>query len=119
MLRFVLPFCFCLIFDCHCQSQITAIARDHSCEGDVTWDVPACESAWRPHISAVFLGHAVDVRKEDVPILLEGEKALTERLHVTFEVEEGYILRLYRGSGKKCHCDVRGRPVWFPFFQGT
>lgn len=43
-----------------------------------------------PHI-AVFLGRAVDVRKEDVPILLDGEKALTERLHVTFEVEEGYI----------------------------
>ncbi len=54
-------------------------------------DVPACESAWRPHISAVFLGRAVDVRNEDVPILLDGEKAKTERLHVTFEVEEGYI----------------------------
>jgi hypothetical protein len=91
MLRFILPFCFCLIFSCHCQSQVTVIARDHSCEGDVTWDVPACESAWRPHISAVFLGRAVNVRKEDVPILLDGEKALTERLHVTFEVEEGYI----------------------------
>jgi len=91
MLRFVLPFCFCLIFSCHCQSQITAIARDHSCEGDVTWDVPACESAWRPHISAVFLGRAVDVRKEDVPILLDGEKTLTERLNVTFEVQESYV----------------------------
>jgi hypothetical protein len=39
----------------------------------------------------VFLARAVEVRKEDVPILLDGEKALTERLHVTFEVEESYI----------------------------
>jgi len=72
---------------------VTAISRDHSCEGDVpcTWDVPACESTWRPYISAVFLGRAVEVREEDVPILLDGEKVLTEKLHVTFEVEEGYI----------------------------
>jgi hypothetical protein len=91
ILRAVLGFCFCLIVDCGCQSQVTVVTRDHTCEGDVTWDVPACESAWRPHISAVFLGRAVEVRKEDVPILLDGEKALTERLHVTFEVEESYI----------------------------
>ena len=90
MLRVVLGCCVCLTLNCVCESQ-TVITRDHTCEGDVTWDVPACESAWRPHISAVFLGRAVDVQKEDVPILLDGKKALTERLHVTFQVEEGYI----------------------------
>ena len=114
MLRFVLPFCFCLIFSCHCQSQITAIARDHSCEGDVTWDVPACESAWRPHISAVFLGRAVDVRKEDVPILLDGEKALTERLNVTFEVQESYIGE----QGKKEIVTSGGDLCGYPFSKG-
>lgn len=114
MLRFVLAFCFCLIFTCHCQSQITAVARDHSCEGDATWDVPACESAWRPHISAVFLGRAVDVREEDVPILLDGEKALTERLHVSFEVEEGYI-----GVQEKSVIVTSGGDLCgFPFSKG-
>ena len=114
MLRFFLPFCFCLIFSCHCQSQITVIARDHSCEGDVTWDVPACESAWRPHISAVFLGRAIDVRKENVPILLDEEKALTERLHVTFEVEEGYI-----GVQEKSVIVTSGGDLCgFPFSKG-
>ncbi len=114
MLRFVLPFCFCLILNCHCQSQIRAIARDHSCEGDITWDVPACESAWRPHISAVFLGRAVDVRKEDVPILLDGEKALTERLHVTIEVEEGYIAVQEKSVIVTSGGDLCG----FPFSKG-
>src|SRR5215831_20324150 len=90
-LRFLLSFCFCLILNLPCRSQVTAIASRHPCEGEVTWDVPACESAWRPHISAVFLGRAVDVREEDVPILLDGEKAHTTRLHVTFEVAESYI----------------------------
>ena len=114
MLRFFLPFCFCLILSCHCQSQITVIARDHSCEGDVTWDVPACESAWRPHISAVFLGRAIDVRKENVPILLDEEKALTERLHVTFEVEEGYI-----GVQEKSVIVTSGGDLCgFPFSKG-
>lgn len=114
MLRIVLPFCFCLIFACHCQSQITVIARDHSCEGDVSWDVPACESAWRPNISAVFLGRAVDVRKEDVPILLDGEKALTERLHVSFEVEEGYVGVQEKSVSVTSGGDLCG----FPFSKG-
>jgi hypothetical protein len=70
---------------------MAVITRDHICEGDVTGDAPACESAWHPHISAVFLGRAVEVRKEDVPILLDGEKTLTERVNVTFEVQESYI----------------------------
>src|SRR5690348_12460868 len=91
MLQVVLGFCFCLTLKCSCHSQTTVITRDHTCEGDVTWNVPACESAWRPDISAVFLGRAVGVRKEDVPILLDGEKALTERMSVTFEVEESYV----------------------------
>jgi hypothetical protein len=39
----------------------------------------------------VFLGRAVRVREEDVPILLDGERALTGRQKVTFEVEESYI----------------------------
>jgi hypothetical protein len=114
-LRFVLPFWLCLIFSCRCQSQISVIASDHSCEGDVTWDVPACESAWRPHISAVFLGRAVDVREEDVPILLDGASSLTERLHVTFEVEEGYI-----GVHEKSVIVTSGGDLCgFPFSKGN
>lgn len=91
MLRFALAFCFCVTLRCNCHSQTTVIARDHKCEGGGGWDIPACERAWRPHISVVFLGRAVRVQEEDVPILLDGEKALTEKLHVTFEVEESYI----------------------------
>lgn len=114
MLRLVLPFCFCLICNCRCHSQTAVITREHTCEGDVTWDVPACESAWRPHISAVFLGRAVEVRKEDVPILLDGEKALTERLHVTFQIEEGYI-----GVQEKSVIVTSGGDLCgFPFSKG-
>jgi len=92
MLRFALAFCFCLTLSYDCHSQRTVIARDHVCEGGSGgWDVPACESAWRTDISVVFLGRAVRVQEEDVPILLDGEKALTKMLRVTFEVEEGYI----------------------------
>jgi hypothetical protein len=89
--RATLAFCFCLIVNCSCRPQFTVISRDHTCDGEATWGVPACESAWRPHISAVFLGRAIDVREEDVPILLEGEKAQTKKLRVAFQVEEGYI----------------------------
>ena len=114
MRKVALSFCFCLTCNYHCQSQITVIARDHSCEGDVTWDVPACEAAWRPHISAVFLGRAVEVRNEDVPILLDGEKALTGRLHVAFEVEEGYI-----GVQEKSVIVTSGGDLCgFPFSKG-
>jgi hypothetical protein len=110
-----LSFCFSLIFGYYCQAQATVIARDHACEGDVTWDVPACVSAWRPHISAVFLGRAVDVQKEDVPILLDGEKALTERLHVTFQVEEGYI----GVQEKRVIVTSGGDLCGFPFSKGN
>lgn len=114
MLRVVLSFCFCLTLNCRCHSQTVVITREHTCEGDVTWDVPACESAWRPHISAVFLGRAADVQKEDVPILLDGEKALTERLHVTFQVEEGYI-----GVQEKSVIVTSGGDLCgFPFSKG-
>jgi hypothetical protein len=62
----------------------------------------------------VFLGRAVDVRKEDIPILLDGEKALTERLHVTFEVEEGYI-----GVQEKSVIVTSGGDLCgFPFSKG-
>lgn len=93
---------------------MTVIPKDHTCEGDVTWDVPACESAWRPHISAVFLGRAVEVRQEDVPILLDGQKALTERLHVTFEVAESYI----GVQGKSVIVTSGGDLCGYPFSKG-
>ncbi len=38
------------------------------------WDTPACESAWQPKISAVFLGLATNVEEEGVPMILNGEK---------------------------------------------
>ena len=72
---------------------MTVIPKDHACEGDnpCTGDVPACESAWRPYVSSVFWGRVVGIREEDASILLDGKKALTEKLHVTFEVQESYI----------------------------
>jgi hypothetical protein len=116
MLRFLLGFSSCLILNCDCQSQVIPISRDHSCEGDVpcTWDVPACESAWRPYISAVFLGRAIEVREEDVPILLDGEKALTEKLHVTFDVEENYI----GAQEKSVKVTSGGDLCGYPFSKG-
>lgn len=113
MLRVVLALCFCLTLRCSCHSQ-TVITREHVCEGGGRWDVPACESAWHPQISAVFLGRAVRVREEDVPILLDGEKALTEKLHVTFQVEESYI-----GVQEKSVIVASGGDLCgFPFSEG-
>lgn len=63
----------------------------HTCEGDCASQLPACQSAWLPFISAVFLGRATEIREEDVPITLDGKKALTGREFVTFEVEEAFI----------------------------
>jgi len=79
--------------------------KELSCEGasDFEIDLPPCESAWRPSISVVFLGRATDVRKEEVPIIVDGKKELTERLHVTFQVEEAF-----RGASAKVISVVSG-----------
>src|SRR4051812_44634790 len=66
------------------SSQVQMKTEEHSCEGYSDWETPACESAWQANISAVFLGLATDVREEDVPIILDGKKENTLRLHVTF-----------------------------------
>jgi hypothetical protein len=73
------------------SSQIQIKTEEHSCEGQSDWETPACQSAWQANISAVFLGLATDVREEDVPIVLNGEKAHTLRLHVIFRVDEAFI----------------------------
>jgi hypothetical protein len=61
------------------------------CDGDCGGQLPACQRAWQPYISAVFLGRATEVQTEDVPIVMGGEKKRTERVLVTFAVEEAFI----------------------------
>jgi len=68
------------------NSQIEIKTEEHSCERQTERDTPACQSAWEPGISAIFLGLATDVQEEEVPIVLDGEKAKTLRLHVIFKV---------------------------------
>ena len=66
------------------------INSDHQCEYACNQPRPACEVTWRSNVAAVFLGTASQVNKEDVPILLDGEKAFTEKLTVQFKVEESF-----------------------------
>jgi hypothetical protein len=73
------------------SSQVQIKTEEHSCEGQSSWETPACQSAWQKNISAVFLGLATDIREEDVPIILDGASAHTLRLHVTFQVNESFI----------------------------
>jgi hypothetical protein len=73
------------------NSQVQIKTQEHSCEGQSSWETPACQSAWQKNISAVFLGLATDVREEDVPIILDGESKHTPKLHVTFQVDESFI----------------------------
>lgn len=96
------------------RSQIQIKTEEHSCEGHNTWDTPACESAWQPNISAVFLGFATDVREEDVPIILDGENKLTVRQHVAFRVDEAF-----RGVSEKLVNVVSGGDLCgYPFTKG-
>ena len=98
------------------NSQIQINTREHSCEGESDYeiDLPACESAWRPYISVVFLGRATNVSKEDLPIILDGEKKHTERLHVTFQVQEAF-----RGVSEKVVTVASGGDLCgFPFTTG-
>jgi hypothetical protein len=90
------------------------ISRDHQCEYACNGPSPACEVTWRPNISAVFLGTVTQVEEEDVPILLDGEKALTERLTVTFRVEESF-----RGATSPTLSVISGGDLCgFPFSKG-
>ena len=96
------------------NSQIQIKTEEHSCEGHSDWETPACESAWQANISTVFLGFATDVREEDVPIILDGEKKNTLRLHVTFQVNEAF-----RGVPEKVVNVVSGGDLCgYPFTKG-
>jgi hypothetical protein len=96
------------------NSQLQIRSQEHSCEGGNQWHAPACESAWRPEISVVFLGLATDVREEEVPVILDGEKTHTLRLHVTFQVEEAF-----RGVSEKVVTVVSGGDLCgMPFSKG-
>ena len=77
-------------------------------------DVPACEGAWQPYISAVFLGRAAEIRTEDIPIVLDGKNTLTGALHLKFDVEETFI-----GVAEKSVTVVSGGDLCgFPFSKG-
>jgi hypothetical protein len=96
------------------NSQTQIKTQEHSCEGKSDWEPPACESAWQANISAVFLGLATDVHEENVPIILDGEKAQTSRLRVTFRVDEAFI-----GVSEKVVTVTSGGDLCgFPFTKG-
>lgn len=61
------------------------------CDGNCIGKLPACQNAWQPFASTVFLGRTTEVREQDVPITLHGKKSLTEKLWVTFAVEQSFI----------------------------
>jgi hypothetical protein len=89
-------------------------ANGEPCEGDCNGQLPACENTWQPYVSAVFLGRAKEVREEAVPITLHGQKKLTEKLLVTFEVEEAFI----GISEKVVTVSSGGDMCAFPFLKG-
>jgi hypothetical protein len=90
------------------------ISRDHQCEYACHGPRPACEVTWRPNVVAVFLGTVTEVKEEDVPILLDDEKALTGKLTVTFKVEESF-----RGTTSPTVSVVSGGDLCgFPFSKG-
>lgn len=113
MLRVLIALAAALTLNCTCRAQETVTTRDDHCEGESPCeDVPACESAWRPYISAVFLGRAAEVRTEEV--VLHDEKALTGRLYVKFDVQESFI-----GVPEKSVTVVSGGDLCgFPFSKG-
>jgi hypothetical protein len=107
------PLLLCLPSIVNPQVQITT--ESHSCEGQIEWQPPACEAAWQPDVSAVFLGLATDVREEDVPVILDGQRVQTLRLYVTFRVEEAF-----RGVSDKVVIVVSGGDLCgFPFRKGN
>jgi len=96
------------------NSQIQIKTEEHVCEGQSSWDMPACQSAWQTNVSAVFLGLATDVREEDVPIVLDGKNERTLRQHVTFQVNESFI-----GVSEKLVTVTSGGDLCgFPFSKG-
>ncbi len=70
-------------------SQISA--GQNACEGDCVDRLPSCQATWQTNISAVFLGRATELHKEDMPVILDGQKQLTERKSVTFKVDEAFV----------------------------
>lgn len=107
------PLMFCLPSVVNPQVKITT--ESHSCEGGTEWQPPACEAAWRRDISAVFLGLATEVREEEVPVIVDGERAQTLRLHVTFRVAEAF-----RGVSDKVVTVISGGDLCgFPFTKGN
>lgn len=115
MLRIVLALTLAVILNCACRSQERVITPEHHCEGESPCsDAPACESAWRPYITAVFLGRAVEIRTEDVPIVLDGKEALTGAVYIKFDVEESF-----RGVAEKNVTVISGGDLCgFPFSKG-
>ncbi len=97
-----------------CSYLLQPSSEDHSCEGTNGWDTPACESAWQPNISAVFLGLVTNGEEEGVPIILNGEKAMTSGLHAIFKVVEAF-----RGVSVGTTTVISGGDLCgFPFSKG-
>jgi len=95
-------------------SSPQTLTSEHPCEGDCAQPLPACQSAWQPFVSAVFLGRATEIRKEDVPVTVDGKQALTYMEIVTFAVDEGFI-----GVSQKVVTVTSGGDLCgFPFSKG-
>jgi hypothetical protein len=101
-----------LVFSLSVLPQIQP--NGQACDGDCLGRPPACQNTWQPYVSAVFLGRTTEVRKEDVPITLDGEKKLTEKLLVTFLVKEAFV----GVSEKVLTVSSGGDMCAFPFSKG-
>lgn len=85
-----------------------------SCDGDCIGELPACQNAWQPYISTVFLGRVTNLRTEWVPIIGQGRKSHTEKLRVTFAASETFI-----GPSEKIVTLTSGGDMCaFPFAKG-
>jgi len=80
----------------------------------LTVGIARVRNAWQPNISAVFLGLVTNVEEGGVPIILNGEKAMTSRLHAIFKVVEAF-----RGISARTTTVISGGDLCgFPFSKG-
>jgi hypothetical protein len=99
-------------FLCPLEAVAQAVVNhDHKCEYSCAGERPACENAWKGDMTAVFLGTVKSIQTEDVPLISDGERIVTVRSKVTFEV-----LEAFRGVEEKTISVTTGGDLCgFPF----